>query len=144
MIAEELLYSGLLGLGIILGYFLFHLIQKKKTEKDRLLIDNLHREKKQLNADYQILLQAMEGSKAQAEDMQRKLYGTNVLEISEPEDPEAFIKRQRLVRFVQQRLSSSDRNDSKEKTNVQQLEIIQSLNKLDDQVINILSETIPN
>ena len=130
-------------LGMALGYLLHYLFFKRKNQQAKLKINELEKTIAQKESNYQILLQAMEGAKAQAETMQRKLYGSNVIEIKEFQDPESILNRQKLVKFVEKKLKpSSAKTDDSKKAQPSNAKALESLKGLDAEVVNILTEVI--
>jgi len=131
-------------IGIALGYMLHFFIREKREQKSLLKIKKLKQKETQLRSDYNILLQAMEGAKAQAEAMQRKLYGTNVMEVNKVQDPETILNRQKLAQFVEKKLMgcSSKTDDCAKATPSNHPKAIESLKALDPEIVNILSEVI--
>lgn len=130
-------------IGFAVGYFIRMRKGKKEIGKIMHRIGIVKKEQFELRRDYEILLQAMEGAKAHAEELQRKLYGTNIIEITEHEDPELILNRQQLAKYINDRLP----DDPAQSDNINGDEpggskVLKSVMAMDDQVVNILTEAI--
>ncbi len=139
----------LVSLILLLAGFILGIITQRKWSK--VPIANLHAEMAklktglfQLQSDYDILLQAMHGAKMQAENYQRQLLGSNIMEIQRHEDPEKLLNRKLLADYIYKKLednySKSDLADDEQIPGDPR--IIESLEVLDDRVVDILTNAI--
>ena len=148
MAAPTILYAFLslvvLGLGFTFGMFIQRNISRKSIAELSDQLNELRVGQTQLQLDYNILLKAMQGAKIQAENYQRELLGTNIIEVQEHEDPEMILNRHLLADFIYKKLvakfAKSDQADQEQIPGDPQ--IIKALESLDDRVVDILAKAI--
>jgi len=134
----------ILAIGFILGIYFQNRFSNKAIETLSLQVSDLKLALKQLKADYDLLLQAMHGAKIQAENYQRELFGTNVLEIQRHEDPEKILNRHLLADYIYKKLndnfSKSDQMDEEQIPG--DPKVLEAIEAMDDRVVDILADVI--
>ena len=144
ILTNPILIFSLLGFAFLAGYLVQFLSSKKKLHHLQLELQGMHKKQNQMRQEHSILLEAMEGAKAQAEEFQRKLYGTNIMEISEPEDAEHIFNRQILAEFIfkQMNQASAQSDGDLELEKPGDAKVMQSLSSLDEKVVKILADVV--
>jgi len=134
----------LLGVGLTLGILIQRSISNKLINRLKLEMNALKKGQSQLQADYNLLLQAMNGAKIQAENFQREILGTNVVEVQTHEDPEMILNRHILADYIYKKLGDNfSKSDASEKDQIPgDPKVIEALEGLDDRVVDILAEAI--
>ena len=140
-----LIYSlVVLSSGIALGFIIQNYISNKIIYSLSLQVADLKIGQQQLQADYDLLLEAMNGAKIQAENFQREILGTNIVEVQEHEDPEKVLNRHLLADYIYKKLednfSKSDQMDDDEIPG--DPKVFEALEGLDDRVVDILAKAI--
>ncbi len=130
--------------GFFTGYLIHFLLTRRHQKMLRDELQALKKTQEQMQHEYGFLEQAMEGAKAQAEEMQRKLYGTNIMEISEPQDAERILNRQILAKFIYKQMKEATPQSDGHQDDAQpgDAKVIESLDAMDDQVIKILAQAV--